>query len=210
MNVRDSYDQWSSTYDSDRNLTRDLDETVTQRVLGGLAVGTVLELGCGTGKNTAFLATIARAVQALDFSAGMIARAQQKLRLENVSFREADLTKPWPVAAGSADLIVGNLVLEHIRDLGFIFSEGARVLRPAGRLFLSELHPFRQYQGGVARFAQGQHPREIPAFVHHVSEFLTAAESHGFTLAKLQEWWHAEDSEKPPRLLSLLLEKSVD
>ena len=63
----------------------------------------------------------------------------------SLTFAVADLTKTWPAASGSADLVVGNLVLEHIADLGFIFAEAARCLQPGDQLFFSELHPFRQY-----------------------------------------------------------------
>ncbi len=45
---------------------------------------------------------------------------------------------------------------------------------------------------------------EIPAFVHHVSEFLQVGQKGGFILESLREWWHDQDQDKPPRLLSLL------
>jgi len=67
-----------------------------------------------------------------------------------VTFAVADLTQPWPCEDQSIDLISCNLVLEHISDLSFIFAEGLRVLRDGGRFFVSELHPFRQYQGTQA------------------------------------------------------------
>lgn len=208
MNVQESYNQWASTYDSDKNLTRDLDEKVTREILDGFSCATVLELGCGTGKNTARLARIGRRVQALDFSEAMIARAREKLRLDNVTFTVADLTKRWPVEDGSVDLVAGNLVLEHIRDLNFIFSEASRVLARGGHYFLSEFHPFRQYQGGLARFQHNKATAEIPACVHHLSEFLGAANAYDFTLVQLNEWWHAEDENKPPRVLSLMFAKA--
>lgn len=207
MNVRDSYEQWAATYDADRNLTRDLDGEMTRKLLGGGPFGRVVELGCGTGKNTEFFAETAGAVTALDFSPAMIAQAAGKPGLEQVHFTLADLTKPWPVAAGAFELVAGNLVLEHIADLAFIFQEAARVLTPDGRLFLSELHPFRQYQGSVARFERADATISIPASVHHVSDFLAAATAAGFRLVDLGEWWHRDDTGKPPRLLTLIFSK---
>src|SRR3954463_1383723 len=121
MTIRDAYNTWAASYDTDRNLTRDLDARVTRATLAGVHYLRILELGCGTGKNTAFYAEIGYHVHALDFSEGMIAQARAKLSLPNVAFTVADLTRPWPRAAGSADLIVCNLVLEHIADLSFIF-----------------------------------------------------------------------------------------
>ena len=152
MNTRMAYDSWSETYDRDRNLTRDLDYAVTQAALANLRFSSVLEIGCGTGKNTALLASIGAKVQALDFSDGMLAQAKNKVSSDNVTFTVADLTRPWPCAARSADLIVCNLVLEHIGDVSFVFAEAARVLVADGYFFVCELHPFRQYQGAQARF----------------------------------------------------------
>jgi malonyl-CoA O-methyltransferase len=152
MNTREAYTDWSATYDADRNLTRDLDQIVTRASLADLRCKSILEIGCGTGKNTPLLAQIGENVCALDFSKGMIDQAKKKLRLDHVNFVVADITQPWPCEDQSADLIVCNLVLEHIRDLSFIFSEASRVLVDAGRFFICELHPFRQYQGSQAKF----------------------------------------------------------
>lgn len=202
--IRTAYTQWSATYDTDRNLTRDLDQLATRAVLAERRYRSIVELGCGTGKNTALLAQIGDQVHALDFSAGMLAQARAKGFGAHVRFSEADLTQPWPCADRSADLITGNLVLEHIADLAFIFGEAARVLVPGGQLFISELHPFKQYLGSKAVFQQDQTRVELPAFVHHISDFLEAAAGAGFTLASFKEWWHAEDQQTPPRLVSFL------
>ena len=203
MKIHKAYDAWSSTYDDVRNLTRDLDASVMRKTFRGKRLGTVLELGCGTGKNTVFLAKNASAVHALDFSSGMIALAQKKVTARNVSFAVADVTKRWPRAAHSVDLIVCNLVLEHVEKLPFVFSEARRVLKPGGTFFLCEFHPFRQYQGKQANFRGVK----VTAFVHHASDFTGAAAMNGLTLERFDEWWHAEDKGKPPRLASFLFRK---
>jgi malonyl-CoA O-methyltransferase len=205
--VQAAYTQWAATYDTDRNLTRDLDQSATRALLAGRRARSALELGCGTGKNTALLAQIAGRVQALDFSEGMLAQARAKVQAPNVTFTAADLTRPWPCADGSVDLAVGNLVLEHIADLGPVFAEAARALEPGGTLLLSELHPFKQYLGSKAVFQNGQERVELTAFVHHISDFLGAAAEAGLRLVDLKEWWHAEDQQAPPRLLTLLFVK---
>ncbi|MEX1021468.1 MAG: hypothetical protein WDZ49_17535, partial [Litorilinea sp.] len=97
---------------------------------------------------------------------------------------------------------------EHICDLDFVFAEAARVLAPGGYFFVSELHPFRQYAGKQARFTHEGQTLEIPAYVHHISDFLEAAAAHQLTLTRLQEWWHTEDAGKPPRLVSFLWHKA--
>jgi ubiquinone/menaquinone biosynthesis C-methylase UbiE len=207
MNIQKAYNEWSETYDSDKNLTRDLDQKVTREELANLHFNSILEMGCGTGKNTSFLAQIGASVHAIDFSQGMIEKAQEKIKAENVRFSIANLTQKWPSEDETYDLIVCNLVLEHIEDLSFIFSEAFRVLEEEGRFLINELHPFRQYEGKKARFGEGEEVTEIPAFVHHISDFLNAALNNELTLVKLNEWWHEDDQSKPPRLISFLFEK---
>lgn len=204
MKVEQAYTEWSATYDQDRNLTRDTDEVVTRQSLKDSQFKSVLEIGCGTGKNTALLASIAERVQALDFSQAMLALARNKLSCENVAFTVADIRERWPCAERSFDLVTCNLVLEHVADLSFVFAEAARALTTGGQFFISELHPFRQYQGAQAHFARDNQTTRIPAFVHHVSEFLDAAAANNFTLTKLNEWRHASDQGKPPRLISFM------
>jgi ubiquinone/menaquinone biosynthesis C-methylase UbiE len=208
MNIQDAYTDWSTTYDRDRNLTRDLDETITRETLMKLRCKEVIEIGCGTGKNTTLLAQIGQRVRALDFSEGMIEKARTKLSHDNVTFEVADITQPWPFGTQSVDLVVCNLVLEHIKDLPFVFAEVSRVLMTKGRCFISELHPFRQYQGTQANFLRDEKRTEIPAFVHHISEFLDAAAANDLALVKMKEWWHPEDQNKPPRLVSFMFEKT--
>jgi ubiquinone/menaquinone biosynthesis C-methylase UbiE len=209
MSIRDAYSRWAATYDTDRNLTRDLDQVVTRAMLADRRYDSILELGCGTGKNTALLAQLGVHVHALDFSEGMLAQAKAKLPGTNLKFSVADLTNPWPCADRSAELIVCNLVLEHIADLSFIFAEACRVLLAGGRFFICELHPFKQYLGAKAVFQQGEERTEITAFVHHISEFLDAAEQQGLTLKRLNEWWHDEDQNTVPRLVSFMFEKAA-
>ena len=208
MKVDEAYEFWSRTYDEDRNLTRDLDEQITRQTLNDCRCKSILELGCGTGKNTRWLSGIAEQVHAIDFSAAMIEQARKKYTLNNVMFIVADINQPWSIADASVDLVTCNLVLEHVGDLSFIFAEAARVLSEGGRCFVSELHPFRQYQGVVARFERNNERIEIPAFVHHISDFLDAAARNNLALSGLKEWWHAEDENKPPRLISFMLAKS--
>src|SRR5882672_11173815 len=187
MSIQRAYTNWSPTYDQDRNLTRDLDEMVTKEELGKLRCEFILEIGCGTGKNTTLLAQIGQHVSAIDFSPGMIEKARQKLSLDKVTFTLSDITSPWPFRDQSFDLVVCNLVLEHISDLSFIFAQASRVLRDGGRFFISELHPFRQYQGTQARFQRDQETTLIPAFVHHISDFIDGGAANKLALARMKE-----------------------
>jgi len=208
VSIQAAYNQWSVAYDADRNVTRDLDYTVMQQTFQGVRCEAVLEMGCGTGKNTALLAEVGKAVLALDFSEGMLSKARGKVTASHVRFSLADLTKPWPVDERAFDLIACNLVLEHIEDLHFVFAQAALSLQAGGRFFVCELHPAKQYMGSQARFEHAQGITLIPVHWHHLTDFTQAADENGFVLEQLREWWHAEDDkQKQPRLVSFMFRR---
>jgi malonyl-CoA O-methyltransferase len=204
MDIQNAYNQWSAIYDTNENLTRDLDAQILRETLHGQRFHSTLELGCGTGKNTVFLAEIAERVHALDFSEGMLEKARLKLTTDNVRFSMADLTLRWPCEDAAHDLIVCDLVLEHIKDLNHIFAEAARTLRPRGWFFINELHPFKQYGGTKARYEQAGRTVEVEAYVHHISEVIAAGQGNGLRLRSFREYWHAADAGKPPRIASFV------
>ena len=72
MSIEKAYNIWASQYDSNLNLTRDLDKKCTIETLKNLDFKNVLELGCGTGKNTEWLLNKAERIIGLDFSQEML------------------------------------------------------------------------------------------------------------------------------------------
>jgi malonyl-CoA O-methyltransferase len=211
VNTQSAYTSWAPTYDTDRNLTRDLDQLVTARLLGARRYARMIEAGCGTGKNTLFFAGCCDSVLALDFSSGMLATAQDRVQAHNVRFAQANLLEPWPCTPDSVELVSCNLVLEHIENMQHVFSEAARVLVDGGTFFVSELHPHKQYRGSQARFISAQQiETRIEAFTHHVSDFLRAADAARLKLETGEESWHAEDIASPPRLISMVFRKRPD
>lgn len=111
----------------------------------------------------------------------------------------------WDV---SIDVVVADLVLEHIHDLAPVFHQSARVLRDDGQLFLCELHPFRQLKGSQARFIDPHtgNTVHVPAFRHSVSEYVNGALAAGFVLSEIGEWpVESLPEDQPRRLLSVLL-----
>jgi ubiquinone/menaquinone biosynthesis C-methylase UbiE len=207
--VKTAYDRWADVYDSDHNPTRDLNALALRQQGFDLQGNAVLEVGCGTGLNTAWLAERADRIVAADFSRGMLVRAQQRVSAANVRFVIADVTEPWAFQERAFDLVLANLILEHVRDLDHVFGEACRVLRPGGRLYLGELHPYKQLVGSQARYQDAGSGSEVrvPAFVHTVAEFVNGAVCAGFVVERLDEWQAEGDT--LPRLLTLLLRRTT-
>jgi ubiquinone/menaquinone biosynthesis C-methylase UbiE len=205
--IASAYDQWSRTYEAVENATRDLAAQVLRHYSLNLRDQDVLEVGCGTGLNTGYLADHAKELIAFDFSAGMLEQARAKTTARNVRFVQCDIQLEWPLDKRSVDLVVCMLVLEHIPNLDHVFQEAARVLRPGGEFFVCELHPFKQHQGGQAQFMDVNSGNLVlvQAFLHDVSDYVNSSVQHGFQVIRLDEWRDekGENKSKPPRLLSL-------
>ena len=205
-----AYNDWAETYDLDQNRTRDLAAKTLRQVELNLAGRRVIEVGCGTGRNTVWLARPeagAASILALDFSKEMLARARARVNDPKVRFIQHDVRTTWPVEDESADLVIAMLILEHVENLAPVFAEAARVLTAGGEFFLCELHPMRQLSGGQAQFSNARtgERKLVPAFIHDVSDFVNSGISSGFALQQMREWRDADALVySQPRLLSLL------
>ena len=193
--VQKGYDRWASVYDHDANPLPPLEEPHGRRAVGDVRGLAVLDLGCGTGRHALWLASSGASVTALDFSEGMLAQAGAKPGAEAIRFLAHDLHHPLPFPAGTFDLVVSGLVLEHLRHLDGFFPEAHRVLRSEGRAGVSAMHPAMFLRGSQARFTDPASGEVVqPGSVsHQLGEFVMAAVGAGFRLEGVDEY--APDAE---------------
>ena len=203
--IKSAYNRWAAQYDTNNNKTRDLEAIALRDVLSSVTSTSCLEIGCGTGKNTEWLCTRANQVLAVDFSEEMLLKAREKITAPNVRFQKADITERWSFGTASFDLICFSLVLEHIQDLDVVFKQTANALTNNGRVYIGELHPFKQYAGSKARFETEQGQQVVPCYNHHLSDFTMAAKRHGLNIIDINEYFDNEDRNSTPRILALQL-----
>ncbi|WP_276088811.1 class I SAM-dependent methyltransferase [Pedobacter sp. JY14-1] len=208
MNTKQAYNIWAAQYDTNDNKTRDLEGLALKLTLASAPFHKVLEIGCGTGKNTEWLINRAALITAVDLSDQMLARAKDKVVSNRVQFKQADITSRWNFRDGLYDLVTFSLVLEHIENLDYIFNEVSKSLNPGGYVYIGELHPFKQYSGTKARFDTEEGRQVVDCFNHNVSDFIQAGKKHGLSLVDLEEYFDDNDRSEIPRILTILLKKN--
>ena len=187
--IKSGYDRWSEVYDHDLNPLVALEEPVVHEALGDVSQLAVLDLGCGTGRHSLWLARSGATVTAVDFSEGMLNEARRKHGASAVRFVVHDLHRPLPFEAAAFDRIVSGLVLEHLDDLAFVFGEARRVLKPGGRAVVSAMHPAMFLRGAFARFTDPRTGESVSpgSHAHSLGQFVMSAVRAGFTLDAITE-----------------------
>lgn len=207
MSVQKAYDQWASQYDTNENKTRDLEARSLRETVGAIGFESCIELGCGTGKNTEWLATKAGEVFSVDLSEEMLALARKKVKEGHVKFQQVNLLGDWDFVEKAYDLAVFSLVLEHLEDLSAVFRQLARAVKKGGYVYIGELHPFKQYTGSKARYETDNGVEIVTCFDHHISDFTGAAAANGFSVVEIKEYFDDEERKGVPRILTILFQK---
>jgi predicted TPR repeat methyltransferase len=208
MKPEQAYNLWASQYDKNENQTRDLEAKALRDVLSSISFTAVLEIGCGTGKNTEWLLQKAEQITAVDLSEEMLSKAKQKNQTDKVEFIKADINSDWNFTQRTFDLVSFSLVLEHIENLDHIFKEVYKKLDEPGFVYIGELHPFKQYTGSKARFETEEGLQIVQCYNHHISDFIQSAKKYGLKLIELDEYFDNDDKSSIPRILTLLFQKN--
>jgi len=144
----EGYALWSKTYDQPLRLFP-IEHPTMRMLLEPLPPSVVLDAACGTGRYSQYLAGRGHRVIGVDRSPAMLAKAREML--PQSEFREGDLVA-LPLESASVDAAVCALALVHLPEIGRAVAELARVVRPGGRVIVSDVHPFLVLLGWQAQF----------------------------------------------------------
>ncbi|WP_374942512.1 metalloregulator ArsR/SmtB family transcription factor [Sphingomonas sp.] len=164
------------------HVADDAVEAAMADMLGGEQVGTLIDIGTGTGRMLELFAGTARTALGIDRSSEMLRLARAKLSergVGNAELRQADLYA-LPMRDGAADVAILHHVLHFAQQPGAAIAEAARVLGPGGRLLIAD-------------------------FAAHDREELRTRDAHtrlGFDDAQMATWFAAAGL-APPRIETL-------
>jgi ubiquinone/menaquinone biosynthesis C-methylase UbiE len=162
--ARTHFDRWSETYERD-SASRWLRQVQTA-ALASLALNpkdVLLDLGCGTGAAVRDASPSVRRAVGFDLSPGMIAQARERARaqgLDNVEFREGDVSGPLPFEEGAFTAIMCTTAFHHFPRPRDTIAEVSRVLAPTGRVVIADAnrrHPAVFIADLVLRVLQPSH-----------------------------------------------------
>jgi len=179
------YEAWAPTYDELANPLIRIEQPAVRAMIDQLGAGRALDAACGTGRHTAYLVERGFDTVGIDGSPAMLERARAKLPA--VRFERGDLSA-LPVEDGGFDLVLCALALHYCAELGRPIRELARVVRPGGRIIVSEFHPFNLLCGGGSLF-QGKDGRWgiITAYYHRHADYFSAFIQAGLEVRRCVE-----------------------
>jgi SAM-dependent methyltransferase len=191
LDARSGYARWSESHDEPKRPLSveqsliSVEEPEVWAIFEGLPPGDALDAACRTGRHARRLVELGHRVVGVDSSPEMVDKAAAVV--PDAEFRRGELTS-LPLESSSVDIAVCALALEHVAALDQAVEELARVVRPGGRVVLSDLHPIPRALGAATCF---HYPRGgagvVRSYRHLHGDYLRAFERAGLAVDQCLE-----------------------
>ena len=138
--AREGYAQWAETYE--QTIKHDMDVWLLEALqsVDWNAVRRCADLGCGTGRSAAWLASRGGAIiDGVDTTPEMLDRARERQVFSSLHLADVCATG---LPAATYDLVMTCLVDEHLADLTPLYAEAARISQNSAAYVLVGFHPF--------------------------------------------------------------------
>jgi len=206
----EAYDSWASVYDTDGNILQRIDDLELETLLpqflslvksNGKEQVSIVDFGCGTGRNTIKLLQRTSAtphlITGIDASRGMLELAKKKATeyalTERVNFLQHDFLDTEDVQRAPKlleppqhfDALISTLVLEHL-PLDAYFAVVHSLLRLGGVALITNMHPEMGSisQAGFVGTDENGQPIKVRghSWAHGVEDTVKSAGNHGLQL----------------------------
>jgi len=189
--VKEQYGLWAKEYDVEFNPAIISEKEKPIKSLGKLKGKKVLDLGCGTGRNSVKIAEKGAEVIGIDLSKEMLEIAREKAEKFNlnIQFIEQDFSDKIKFKSEKFDVIICDLVFGHLKDTFPVIKEMKRVLKKRGIIVITDLHPFawflppgRKYDVFSAKKVKSQ------GYKHYIYEMFRQFKKAGLNLLDIEEF----------------------
>lgn len=182
-------DQWNKVYT--KGYKPEIDESMPKVVelLKTYRVTTVLDLGCGSGRHSVYLADQGFSVYGIDIADKGIQKAGQRLRNSGLHavLTTGSIFRRLPYDTNFFDSIVSAKVLHHgrIEDIRKAIKEIKRVLKPEGVMYVSVRRPPSKNQGTSTEVAPRTYVRTTGIPHYMFNEKVLRKEFNNFAIHDL-------------------------
>jgi SAM-dependent methyltransferase len=193
VSATEGYAYWAQSYDNRANPTIAVEARAVRSLLENRPTGHAADIGAGTGRHARWLLGQGHRVTAIDPSEEMLAVATREAPGASILLGDV---RAIPLPDRCADIVVCALVLSHLPDLSAI-TELARIVRPGGRLVISNPHPFATSVLGSRAWTTATDGTrvQIPEFAHPLGAYVEAFTAAGLVPSALIELKHPPDDE---------------
>lgn len=146
----EAFDRFTTAGDA---YSDNIERPALERLTGEVNGARLLDIGCGSGTYSTWLAERGAQVFGIDLSSTMISLAQTRARERGVELElcVADISKPLPFVEATFDAVFISTALHFVEKLGDAFKEMAKAMKPRAQLVASALHPM-----STSRFPSSQ------------------------------------------------------
>lgn len=174
---RSAYDQAASGYDDWpwQKVWRSVERSQIEKALQDHTIGSVLDVGCGTGSLLRRINDIAGGEAELvgvDVSNGMLGQARLKCVGKPIRFIHSDLLE-CALPRRHFDFVFMCRVASHLPDLSPYFSAVSRLIKSDGIFVLSDVHNGHPYE--CTRLPFAGHKIPVATYKHSPAEIVSIA-----------------------------------
>lgn len=182
---KEGFRLWAQTYGDEQSPLLELEERMLRPLLGSLDGLMVIDAGCGRGRWMDIAAAAGARAFGFDRSREMLALGSSR------SVVRGELSAP-PFRA-CADLVICSLALSYVDDPARAFGRLAAMVRPGGRIAVSDFHPKALARGWKRTFAHRGKTYELQS-----QELRLEAPGPGWILETLADAAFSEEDRAAP------------
>ena len=180
-----AYKLWSETWEHEPSAIVALESRWAAPWLVNLQGTIVFDISCGVGRWLAPARMQGATVFGTDLCREMLLKASKKPGLAG-KLALADSCR-LPLASSRADIVLCALSLGHMTPMESAVAELARIVRPGGRLIVTDFHPDAVHLGWRRTFRSNGELYEVETYPYTKERLIECARESGLVLQNLLE-----------------------